>query len=99
MMDIRKILDAPGMAPFFSFMLGIAIAAMFRPVCRGPECVVLRGPPVQDIRDAVYQFGSRCVEFKTKAVECPKGGSGNGSGNGSTVSVVDTVSFADYEAK
>ncbi len=88
MVDVMKIMEVPGIATIISFMLGIGLASMLRPACSGPECVVLRGPPVQDIRDAVYQFGSKCVEFQPKAVECPKDGA---------VGIVDTVSFADYE--
>ena len=88
MVDFMKLMEVPGIATVISVMLGLGLAAIFRPVCKGPECVVIRGPPVQDIRNAVYQFGTKCVEFKTKPMECPKEG---------TVPVVDTVSFADYE--
>lgn len=88
MINFAKIVKTPGVATIISFVLGIGIAAMFRPICKGPECVLVRGPPVQEIRDAVYQFGSKCVEFKPRAVECPKEGS---------VPIVDTVSFADYQ--
>jgi hypothetical protein len=88
MIEFAKIIKVPGVATVISFVLGVGIAAMFRPVCKGPECVLVRGPPIQDIRDAVYQFGTKCVEFKPRAVECPKKG---------TVPIVDTVSFADYE--
>lgn len=88
MIDLVKAIQAPGVATLLSFLLGVGIAAMFRPICKGPECVLLRGPPVQEIRDAVYQFGAKCVEFKPRAVECPKE---------ATVPIVDTVSFADYE--
>lgn len=86
--NFLKAVEVPSIAVLISFVLGVGLAAMFRPVCKGPECVVIRGPPVQDIRDAVYQFGAKCVEFKPKTVECPEAG---------TVPVVDTVSFADYE--
>lgn len=88
MVDFLKVMEVPGLATIFSFIIGLGVAAMFRPVCKGPECLIIRGPPIQDIRDAVYQFGSKCVEFKTKPIECPKEGS---------VPVVDTVSFADYQ--
>lgn len=88
MVDFFKLIQVPGVATILSFALGVGLAAMFRPVCKGPECVVIRGPPIQDVRDAVYQFGTKCVEFKAKPMECPKEG---------TVPVVDTVSFADYE--
>ncbi len=87
MVDFLKIMATPGVATILSFIIGLGIAAMFRPVCKGPDCVVIRGPPVQDIRNAVYQFGSKCVEFKTKPMECPKDGA----------VPVDTVSFADYQ--
>jgi hypothetical protein len=88
MVSFLDIMDNPSIAIIVSFALGVGIAAMFRPVCSGPDCVVLRGPPVQEVRNAVYQFGSKCVEFKTKPMECPAN---------KTVPVVDTVSFADYQ--
>jgi hypothetical protein len=88
MVDFFKIMNVPGIAAILSFIIGLGIAAMFRPMCKGPECVIIRGPPIQDIRDSVYQFGSKCVEFKTKPMECPTDGA---------VPVVDTVSFADYQ--
>jgi hypothetical protein len=85
-LSVKELLGAPGVPAFLSFMFGIGVAAMFRPICKGPDCLVVRGPPVNDIRNAVYQFGNKCVEFKTKAMECPaKSGE-----------VVDTVSFVDY---
>ncbi len=86
MVSLFSIMAIPSIATLISFILGIGLATMFRPICKGPDCLVIRGPPVQELRETVYQFGSRCVEFKTRTVECPKDGSG----------VVDTVSFADY---
>lgn len=86
MVSFLNAMSIPWLATLISFILGVGIAAMFRPICKGPDCVILRGPPVQDIRDTVYQFGSRCVEFKTQTVECPKDGT----------EVIETVSFADY---
>jgi hypothetical protein len=91
MVDFFKLVETPGVAAIISFMLGLGLASMLRPVCKGPECLVVRGPPVQDIRNAVYQFGTKCVEFQPKAVECPKD-------KEASVGVVDTMSFADYSA-
>ena len=86
MFDYKKIMETPWIATFLSFILGFGLACMFRPLCKGPDCLVIRGPPVKDIHDAVYQFGERCVEFKAHAVECPKKGE---------KPVVETLSFAD----
>jgi hypothetical protein len=69
-----SLLDNPWLAALLSFFIGFGIAAMFRPLCRGPECIVLHGPPVKDVIDKVYQMGEKCVEFTTEVVECPAEG-------------------------
>lgn len=87
MFDIEGILKVPGLAALISMVIGFGIACMFRPLCKGPECLIVRGPPISDLRGSVYQFGSKCVEFTPKPVECP---------TSKTVTVVDTVTFTDY---
>lgn len=62
------------LAAFVSFMIGFGIAAMFRPLCNGPECIVIHGPPVKDVVDKVYQMGEKCVEFTTEVITCPADG-------------------------
>jgi hypothetical protein len=70
-MNYWSYMEIPWLAAFVSFMIGFGIAAMFRPLCRGPECIVLHGPPVKDVIDKVYQMGEKCVEFTTEVVPCP----------------------------
>ncbi len=60
-------------AALVSFLIGFGIAAMFRPMCKGSDCIVVNGPPVKDVIDKVYQMGERCVEFTTEVVPCPEG--------------------------
>jgi hypothetical protein len=88
MPDLESFLKVPGMAALISFVIGFGVAAIFRPLCKGPDCLVIRGPPVSDIRGAVYQFGSKCVEFIPKPVECPS--------KESKKAVVETLVFADF---
>jgi len=86
MFNFISIIDRPGFATIISIVLGFGLAAIFRPLCKGPDCLIIRGPPVNEVRGAVYQFGSKCVEFDAKTVECPP--------KGSNINVVDTMSFA-----
>lgn len=85
MINWLNIMQVPGLATLISLLLGFGLAAIFRPLCKGPECIVLRGPPVNKIRGAVYQFGSKCIEFNAKPIECPKTGE-----------IVETISLADF---
>jgi len=52
--------------------------------------MILRGPPVTDIKGAVYQFGAKCVEFQAHPIECPKD-----TKDKKAVPVVETITFAD----
>ena len=82
--SLEKWLEHDSIAVLLSCIVGFGIAALFRPMCKGGDCVVLRGPPVNEMRDVVYQIGGKCHEFKPKAVACP---------TDPKVETVDTVSF------
>jgi hypothetical protein len=86
MINWLTIMETPGLATIVSVLLGFGLAAIFRPLCKGSECVILRGPPVSDIRGAVYQFASKCVEFDAKPVPCP---------TNKTIPVIETMTFAE----
>jgi hypothetical protein len=75
MVDYWQYMENPWLAAFLSFLIGFGIAAMFRPLCRGADCLVLHGPPVKDVINKVYQMGEKCVEFTTETMDCPKDGS------------------------
>ena len=70
-MNFALMMENWWVAIFISFMIGFGLAAMFRPMCNGSECLVLHGPPVKDVVDKVYQMGAKCVEFTTEITECP----------------------------
>lgn len=58
----------------FSVLLGLGLAAILRPVCKGDQCLVLKAPPVHEVESTTYQLGSRCFQFKVDNRECPKQG-------------------------
>ena len=50
---------------FFSFILGIGIIAILRPVCTGNECNTVKAPSEKDFDKYVYRMGQgKCFEFK-----------------------------------
>lgn len=72
MVDYWHYMENPWLAAFVSFLIGFGIAAIFRPLCKGSDCLVLHGPPVKDVINKVYQMGEKCVEFTTETMDCPK---------------------------
>ena len=74
MVNYWALMEEPWLAGLVSFLIGFGIAAMFRPLCTGAECIVINGPPVKEVIDKVYQMGAKCVEFTTEVVDCPESG-------------------------
>lgn len=59
---------------FFSFVVGIGIVCLFRPMCNGSECQVNKPPSEKDFDKYVYRMNDKCYEFKTNIVKCPPSG-------------------------
>ena len=62
----------------FSFLIGLGIVAILRPVCKGDVCTVNKAPPPADWNGFVYSVGSKCYEFKTEVMDCPTGNAAAG---------------------
>lgn len=88
---LDNILKHPFFNIAFSFLLGVGIIAIFRPLCKGPECEILKAPPIKEWDGTVYRIGGKCWEFKSSTMECPNTGEAvesfrGGGGYGGTVS-------------
>lgn len=59
---------------FFSFVLGLGLVCMFRPLCKDGECQVLKPPTDKDFEKYVYKLARKCYEFKSEVIECPASG-------------------------
>ena len=57
-----------------SFMLGLAIVIIVSPICRGKDCMIVKAPPIHEIRDSVYHIASKCYKFETVQMDCPAQG-------------------------
>lgn len=71
---IIGVLKNPLFGSIVSFMLGLAIVIIIAPICHGRECMIVRAPPIHEVRDSVYHIASKCYKFDTVQMECPKEG-------------------------
>lgn len=58
----------------FSFLLGLGLAAILRPACKGDQCLILKAPPVHEVESTTYQLGSKCFQFSLESKDCPTSG-------------------------
>jgi hypothetical protein len=74
-MNILKLLNDEKFSVFFSFILGIGVICLIRPMCKGSECDIKKPPSEKDFDKYVYRFSDgKCYEFKTNIIECPASG-------------------------
>jgi hypothetical protein len=58
----------------FSFLMGVFIMIVVRPVCKGDSCFNYKAPPMKDIREHAYKIGDTCYKFVPKDAKCPSVG-------------------------
>ncbi len=58
----------------FSFLLGVGLVCILRPMCDGKECVTWKPPAEKDFDQFVYRLADKCYAFHTKVVTCPAAG-------------------------
>lgn len=56
-----------------SVLWGLALAALFRQSCTGSRCIVIQGPPLQDVVGKTFQYegDQRCYRFQPIVTSCP----------------------------
>jgi hypothetical protein len=93
-MGLLNFLKDERFSVFFSFVLGVGLICMLRPICSGSECNVTKPPAEKDFDKYVYRMsGGKCYEFKSEIIECPSSGTIEAFRECSTMS--NTESFRD----
>ena len=55
-----------------SVILGLGLAAMFRRVCTGDGCLVVKAPSAKEIDDYVYRIENSCYKYTPNVVPCKR---------------------------
>jgi hypothetical protein len=65
------ILKDPKFNTVFSFLMGVFIILLVRPICKGDACFSYKAPPVKEIQESAYKIGDTCYKFIPKETKCP----------------------------
>jgi hypothetical protein len=55
---------------FTSIILALGLASLIRLSCKSANMVVVNGPPLDQIKDKIFSFDSKCYSYKTVATSC-----------------------------
>lgn len=67
---ITEILDSKIGQIVISIILGLGLATIFRKVCTGNSCVVIKSPSSEDINKYYYKINQDCFKYNPVPVPC-----------------------------
>jgi hypothetical protein len=67
---LGNIMKNDGAAIIVSIILGLGLASLFRQVCKGDKCVIIKGPSIKEISKKVYKIDEKCYKYTPSATSC-----------------------------
>jgi hypothetical protein len=69
-MHLSKFVHTESGKYLMSIILGFGLATLFRTVCKGKNCLIMKAPPLEDIEDKVYKHQGKCYKFTPVTTKC-----------------------------
>ena len=64
------ILKNPKGKIILSIIWGLGLAALFRKVCKGRECIVIQGPKPKLTDGKIFRFNKKCYHYESYSSPC-----------------------------
>jgi hypothetical protein len=71
-MELGKFVHTKNGKYIMSCILGFGLATLFRIVCKDKECIIFRAPPLEKIKDKIYNHNNKCFKYDIVSVKCNK---------------------------
>lgn len=69
-MEFKRLLNSEYGIKLLSIILGLGLATLFRKVCKGRNCMVFKGPPMEKVKNTIYKKNDKCYRFTYDNVDC-----------------------------
>lgn len=69
-MYISKFLHSQSGRYLMSLILGLGLATLFRTVCKGKNCLLLKAPEGSEINGQVFRYQEKCYKYNPKQTKC-----------------------------
>ena len=69
---VSKYIDSNLGKIIISIIWGFGLACLFRRVCKGKNCIIIKGPNPKDLKGKIFKFNNNCFTYDTYNVSCKK---------------------------
>lgn len=67
---ITKFLNSKTGQIIISIILGLGLASLFKKVCQDNQCIVIKGPPMDEVNKYVYKIDDECFKYSPHSTKC-----------------------------
>ena len=75
-MEIKNLMQSKEGRIVISVILGFGLATIFRKVCKDNNCIVVKGPKIEDVQKYYYRIDESCYKYTPYVVDCKEKSSG-----------------------
>lgn len=69
-MTFLRILETETGQIMLSIILGLGLAALFQQVCKDGSCIVVEGPPLDQVVGKVFVQDGKCYKYTATSTAC-----------------------------
>jgi len=69
-MHLSKFVHTESGKYLMSIILGFGLATLFRTVCKGKNCLIVKAPPLDEIENKIYKHQGKCYKFTPVTTKC-----------------------------
>ena len=55
-----------------SIILGLGLSSLFKRVCKGRNCIIMKGPNPKELNNQIYLYDNNCYKYKILNTKCGK---------------------------
>jgi hypothetical protein len=70
MLRLDKFIHSSTGKYLMSIILGLGLATLFRSVCQGNKCNIIKAPPLEEIDGQIYKYEKKCFKIETNPIQC-----------------------------
>jgi hypothetical protein len=67
---LNELMKHDGVAIIVSLILGFGLASLFRQVCKGDKCFIVKGPSMKELSKKIYKMDEKCYKYTPTATLC-----------------------------
>jgi hypothetical protein len=69
-MELGAVLKSKQGEIIVSVILGFGLATLFRKVCKGNTCIVVKGPKISEVDKFYYKVDEKCYKYTPYVAPC-----------------------------